>query len=89
MKKINGIEIARIVAARNEIPINLTQKIMFDVFEEIREQVRQGNTVMMVGTGTFRQRLVKPGVAVNPKTGQTVPRLASRKIHLVASKVPL
>jgi nucleoid DNA-binding protein len=89
MKKINGTEIARIVAERNGFTIKQTYETMIEVFAEIREQVRQGNKVMIVGTGTFRQRIVSPGVSVNPKTGETVPRKAAVKLHLSATKVDL
>ncbi len=54
-------------------------KLAIEAFTDgVTESLRQGRDVRLVGFGTFVAVDRKPGVARNPRTGETIARPASR-----------
>ena len=81
---MNRLELVDRVAERNGISKAEADRIVVSVFEEIMSAVTAGESVTMIGFGTFRAVESAPRTGRNPSTGQAIKIPAVRKPKFIA-----
>lgn len=78
-------DLAEIISNRTGIQSNEVKRIIEEVFDQITSFAAKGDSVQIVGFGTFSSRIAKPRLARNPKTGETFNTLEHNKIAFTPS----
>jgi len=66
-----------------------SRRVVGLIFDRIRGALAGGRPVLISGFGTFRVRPRRPRLGRNPRTGETVPIVASRRLAFRPSRVVL
>ncbi len=81
---MNRLELVDKVAEINEIPKAAADRIVVSVFEEIMNAVTAGDSVTLIGFGTFKAIDSAPRTGRNPSTGEAIKIPAMRKPKFIA-----
>lgn len=81
---MNRLELVDKVAEINEIPKAAADRIVVSVFEEIMNAVTAGESVTLIGFGTFKAIDSAPRTGRNPSTGEAIKIPAMRKPKFIA-----
>lgn len=81
---MNRLELVDKVAELNEIPKAAADRIVVSVFEEIMNAVTAGESVTLIGFGTFKAIDSAPRTGRNPSTGEAIKIPAMRKPKFIA-----
>lgn len=81
---MNRLELVDKVAQRNGISKAEADRIVVTVFEEIMEAVTEGQSVTLIGFGTFKATQCAPRIGRNPSTGEAIKIPAVRKPKFIA-----
>ena len=81
---MNRLELVDKVAERNGISKAEADRIVVSVFEEIMTAVTAGDSVTMIGFGTFKAVDSAPRTGRNPSTGDAIKIPAMRKPKFIA-----
>ncbi len=81
---MNRLELVDKVAERNGISKAEADRIVVSVFEEIMTAVTAGESVTMIGFGTFKAVDSAPRTGRNPSTGDAIKIPAMRKPKFIA-----
>jgi DNA-binding protein HU-beta len=74
------------VAAKTELPKNVAERAVNQVFDDIVAALKAGDKVNISGFGTFAISLRKARTGRNPKTGESIQIAASRSAKFKAGK---
>ena len=69
---MNKAQLIELIAEKSRTPKNQTETILDATIEVIREALRDGKEVKLVGFGTFSKTTRKSRTGRNPKTGVAV-----------------
>ena len=81
---MNRLELVDKVSERNGISKAEADRIVVTVFEEIMSAVTAGDSVTLIGFGTFKAIDSAPRTGRNPSTGQSIHIPAMRKPKFIA-----
>lgn len=81
---MNRLELVEKVANKNGISKAEADRIVVTVFEEIMSAVTKGDSVTLIGFGTFRPVDCAPRTGRNPTTGAAIQIPAMRKPRFIA-----
>ena len=81
---MNRLELVDKVADRNGISKAEADRIVVSVFEEIMTAVTEGESVTLIGFGTFKAADSAPRTCRNPSTGEAIHIPAMRKPKFIA-----
>ena len=70
MKKINRKDLAYNIAEKYNLKKNQSEDILQSIFLHIERELRDGNTVNIVGFGSFYIKNMNPRTSVNPQSGK-------------------
>lgn len=76
---MNKTELVDAVAASTGLTKTDTKKTIDAVFEEITKSLKKGDSVQLIGFGTFKSSERKAREGRNPQTGATI-KIAARKV---------
>ena len=78
---MNRMELVEKLMAKTKAPISKAdaERIVAGFMEEVKNAVAAGETVQLVGFGTFEARSRAAREARNPKTGETL-KVAAKKV---------
>ncbi len=76
---MNKTELVDAVAASTGLTKTDTKKTIDAVFEEITKSLKNGDSVQLIGFGTFKTSERKAREGRNPQTGATI-KIAARKV---------
>ena len=76
---MNKTELVDAVAASTGLTKTDTKKTIDAVFEEITKSLKKGDSVQLIGFGTFKTSERKAREGRNPQTGATI-KIAARKV---------
>ena len=76
---MNKTELVDAVAASTGLTKTDTKKTIDAVFEEITKSLKKGDSVQLIGFGTFKSSERKAREGINPQTGATI-KIAARKV---------
>ncbi len=79
---MNRLELVDRVAARNTASKAEVDRIIVSALEEIISAVRCGESVTLIGFGTFKAVDCAPRTGRNPSTGESLPARRSRNSYL-------
>ena len=77
---MNRKELAKVIADRTSLPFTTADKALVAFMETVKDKIRKGEEVRLVGFGTFKLGKRASRVGINPKTKE--------KIKLNAVKIP-
>lgn len=78
-KPMNKQKLIEIIAEENEITKDMAGRALNTAIRAIMESVKEGEPVVLVGFGTFRQIKRKGRMVRNPQNGQQI-QLEERKV---------
>lgn len=81
---MNRLELVDRIAVRNGISKAEADRIIVSVFEEIMSAVTTGDSVTLIGFGTFRAVESAPRTGRNPSTGEAIRIPSVRKPKFIA-----
>ncbi len=81
---MNRLELVDRIAIRNGISKAEADRIVVSVFEEIMSAVTTGDSVTLIGFGTFRAVESAPRTGRNPSTGEAIRIPSVRKPKFIA-----
>ena len=81
---MNRLELVDKVSERNGISKAEADRIVVTVFEEIMSAVTAGDSVTLIGFGTFKAIDRAPRTGRNPSTGEAIRIPAMRKPKVIA-----
>lgn len=76
---MNKTELVDAVAASTGLTKTDTKKTIDAVFDEITKSLKKGDSVQLIGFGTFKTSERKAREGRNPQTGATI-KIAARKV---------
>ena len=74
-------ELIKVVAKKSEISQKDTDKVLNNFFDTVKETVKEGEKVAVIGFGNFEARESASRIGVNPKT--------RKKMTIPAKRVPV
>lgn len=80
---MNRLELVERVAARNAVAKAAVDRIIVSALEEIIAAVREGETVTLVGFGSFKSVTCSARTGRNPSTGENIAIPETRKPKFV------
>lgn len=83
---MNKAELINTVAQKTDLPKTLISKIIDTVIETIEDAVARGESVTLVGFGTFSLIERKERRGRNPRTGETMVIPARKDVKFKAGK---
>lgn len=83
---MNRFDLVDRIAARNNISKAEADRVVVSVFEEIMSAVTMGDSVTLIGFGSFRAVESAPRTGRNPATGEAIRIPAVRKPKFVAAR---
>jgi len=83
---MNRVELEAFVAERTGIKKNDVAKVLDATLDIVTKALSDGDTVRLVGFMTLNVKDRAARVGKNPKTGETIPIAASRKVAFRAGK---
>lgn len=81
---MNRLDLVDRIAERNGISKAEADRVVVTVFEEIMSAVTMGDSVTLIGFGTFRAVESAPRTGRNPSTGEAIRIPSVRKPKFVA-----
>lgn len=84
LSKAEWIKLVRAKVGRKARPH--VAEVFDQVFETIREEVEDGNDLMLVNFGTFKCKVIPAKVGRNIRTGERIPIPPRKKCVFVQSK---
>jgi DNA-binding protein HU-beta len=85
-KTMNKSDLVKAIAADTEVSQEKAAKLLDAVTANITNALATGDTVTIVGFGTFRVKDRAARTGRNPKTGETIPIAASKTPQFKAGK---
>lgn len=74
-------DLIKILAEKSELTKNEVTLVLDNLAEVIKEEVYTGgDTIVIAGLGSFKQKKVNPRKARNPKTGESIDVPAKTKV---------
>lgn len=70
-EKFNKKDISDYVSSRYDLKKSLCEDITQSIFTKIIHELKKGNSVSIVGFGTFEVKTYPPRISTNPQTGMT------------------
>lgn len=70
MIKINKKDLAYNIAEKYDLKKNQSEEILQSIFLHIERELREGNTINIVGFGSFYIKKMQPRISVNPQSGK-------------------
>lgn len=86
MRTVGKTELAKEIAAKAGMTAAAAGNAIDSVMEAIKARAEQGDTVRLVGFGSFVIKAHKARTARNPRTGESVEVPESKKMHFKPSK---
>lgn len=83
---MNRVELEAYVAERTGIKKHVVADVLDATLDIVTKALREGDTVRLVGFMTLNVKDRAARVGKNPKTGETIPIPASRKVTFRAGK---
>lgn len=83
---MNKAELVAAVAAKANVSQKEAGDVVAAVFAEIKEALKKGDKVQLVGFGTFEVRNKAARTGKNPRTGETIKIAASKAPAFKAGK---
>lgn len=79
-------ELAAYIANEADLPLNQANEVLSNILDEITNALSRGETISLIGFGTFetRQRAARKGI--NPKTGEALDIPASNNVGFKPGK---
>jgi DNA-binding protein HU-beta len=74
------------VASKTELPKNIAEKAVNQVFDDIVAALKMGDKISISGFGTFAVSARKARTGRNPKTGDAIEIAASKSAKFKAGK---
>ena len=84
---MNKTELINVVSAETEISKKDVDAVVAATIKAITDALKEGDTVQLIGFGTFEVKAVAEREGRNPKTGETITIAAAKKPVFSASKV--
>tara|TARA_B100001245_G_C22539838_1_gene270786 strand:- start:51 stop:338 length:288 start_codon:yes stop_codon:yes gene_type:complete len=70
MIKVNRKDLAYNIAKKYNLKKNQSEEILQSIFLHIERELREGNTVNIVGFGSFYIKTMNSRISVNPQSGE-------------------
>ena len=83
---MNKAELIAAVAAKAEVSQKEAGAVVAAVLDEIKDALKKGDKVQLVGFGSFEVRAKAARTGKNPRTGETIKIAASKVPAFKASK---
>lgn len=87
MGTVGKTDLAKVVAEKAGITAAVAQKAIEATIEAIADRTGNGDTVRLMGFGSFATKAHKARTARNPRTGEMVEVPETTKLHFKPSKI--
>ena len=83
---MNKTELAAVIADKADISKDKANEVINSITDEITAAMARGDTVSLIGFGTFDQRSRSARKGKNPQTGEVIDIPASKTVGFKAGK---